>query len=57
MKSRRIAAVYSIFIGVSMIGMWTVLLGTGQVPEINTEPINILFTTTGLSATWPFSPA
>lgn len=43
MKIRKIAAIYSIFIGVSMIGMWTALLGTGQVPEINTEPIYLLY--------------
>jgi hypothetical protein len=43
MKIRKIAAIYSIFIGVAMIGMWSALLGTDQVPEIHTEPIKISF--------------
>jgi len=42
-KLRRIAAIYSILIGTVMIGMWTVLLGTGQVPEIDTEPIYLSY--------------
>ena len=43
MKIRKIAAMYSIVIGLSMIGMWSALLGTDQVPEIHTEPIKISF--------------
>lgn len=43
MKLRKIAAIYSILIGTVMIGMWTVLLGTGQVPEIDTEPISLSY--------------
>jgi hypothetical protein len=43
MNIRKIAAIYSIFIGVAMIGMWLSLITTNQVPEINTEPIRITF--------------
>jgi hypothetical protein len=42
-KLASIAAIYSILIGIAMIGMWTVLLGTGQVPEIDTEPIYLSY--------------
>ena len=41
MKVKKIAAVYSIIVGVSMIGMWTVFYVTGGIPEINTEPAKI----------------
>ncbi len=41
MKIKKIAAGYSIFMGVSMIGMWTFFYVTGGIPEINTEPAEI----------------
>ena len=41
MKIKKIAAVYSIIIGVSMIGMWTVFYVTGGIPELYTEPAKI----------------
>jgi len=41
MELRNIAAIYSIIIGIAMIGMWLSLITTNQVPEINTEPIRI----------------
>jgi len=41
MKVKKIAAVYSIIVGVSMIGMWTVFYLTSGIPEINTEPAKI----------------
>jgi len=43
MKVRIIAAIYSIIIGIAMIGMWLSLIATNQVPEINTEPIRITY--------------
>ncbi len=41
MDLRRVAAVYCFFIGVSMIGMWSVFLSTGSVPEIDVKPAEI----------------
>jgi hypothetical protein len=43
MNIKKIAAIYSIFIGIAMIGMWLFLISTNQVPEINTEPIRITY--------------
>ena len=43
MELRKIAAIYSIIIGIAMIGMWLCLITTNQVPEINTEPIRITY--------------
>ena len=42
MKVKKIAAVYSIIVGISMIGMWTVFYVTGGIPEINAEPAKII---------------
>ena len=41
MRIGKIAAVYSFIVGIAMIGMWTVFVLTGQVPELNTEPIRV----------------
>ena len=41
MKIKAMAAIYSILIGVSIIGMWTILYITGSIPEFDTEPIRI----------------
>lgn len=43
MKVRQIAGAFAVFMGIAMVSMWMVLIGTGQVPEIETEPIRILF--------------
>ena len=43
MGIRKIAALYSIIIGIAMIGMWLSLIANNQVPEINTEPIRITY--------------
>lgn len=43
MNIRKIAAIYSIIIGIAMIGMWISLIVTNQVPEICTEPIRITY--------------
>ena len=37
MKLRRTAAIYSIIVGFAMIGIWVMLLATGQDPELQTE--------------------
>jgi hypothetical protein len=41
MNVRRLASIYSIFVGISMIGLWIMLLTTGQVPELAVEPYRI----------------
>jgi len=43
MKLKKIAALYSIIIGIVMSGMWLSFIATNQVPEINTEPIRITY--------------
>jgi hypothetical protein len=43
MNIRKIAAIYSILVGIAMIGMWLSLIATNQVPEINDEPIRITY--------------
>jgi len=37
------AALYAIVIGILMIGQWVFFLATKRVPELETEPIRILF--------------
>ena len=37
------SAVYAIVIGIGILGMWSFLLLTKQVPELETEPIRIRF--------------
>lgn len=41
MKIRSLVAIYSFFIGIAMIGIWTMFYMTGSIPEINTEPWRI----------------
>ena len=41
MNLRTLAAAYAIAVGLLMGGMWSVLLATGQVPELQTAPIEI----------------
>jgi len=43
MSVSKIAAIYAIFIGIAMLGMWISLITTNQVPEINTESIRISY--------------
>lgn len=43
MNVGKIAGSYAIFMGIAMVSMWTVLIGTGEVPEIDTEPVRISF--------------
>ena len=38
-----ISGIYAIVIGVGIIGLWTMLLQTKQVPELVTEPVAIKF--------------
>ena len=38
-----ISGIYAIVIGVGIIGLWTMLLQTKQVPELETEPVAIKF--------------
>lgn len=42
MKIRNIVAIYSLFIGILMIGMWGMFILTGQVPEMATKPAEIM---------------
>ncbi|MFW9806622.1 MAG: hypothetical protein ACFFFK_07835, partial [Candidatus Thorarchaeota archaeon] len=42
MKVQRLASIYSIFVGISMIGLWVMLLTTDQVPELALEPYRIM---------------
>lgn len=39
---KKAAALYSIFVGVSMLGMWTLFYVAGAIPELATEPARIL---------------
>ena len=41
MKIKSLAAYFAIFVGISIIGVWTMLYITGSIPELNTEPIRI----------------
>lgn len=43
MGLRKIAAIYSIIIGIAMLGMWITFLITEQVPEITTAPVKIIY--------------
>lgn len=38
----RIAGIYSMVVGVSMIAMWIMFYVTGSIPELATEPVRIL---------------
>lgn len=37
------AAIFALVVGVGMIGQWILFLVTGQVPELETEPLRIRF--------------
>ncbi|WP_424357643.1 hypothetical protein [Methanocella sp. MCL-LM] len=51
MKIGKIAAIYSILLGIAMLGMWTVFLATGQVPEIQIKFYEIALHIAGEVAT------
>ncbi len=42
MNMKKIASAYSIFIGLSMFGMWSMFWIMGEIPELETEPIRIV---------------
>ncbi|MBN2504725.1 MAG: hypothetical protein JXB20_05210 [Bacilli bacterium] len=42
MKEKIIGIIY-IVLGIGIIGLWTMLIGTDQVPEFETEPVGIAF--------------
>lgn len=37
----RVAGIYAVAVGLGMVGLWTMLLVTGQVPELESEPWSI----------------
>ena len=37
------ATVFALVVGVGMVGQWALFLATGQVPELETEPLRIRF--------------
>jgi hypothetical protein len=39
----KFAAIYAMVVGCMMIGQWSLSLVKGQVPELKTEPVRILF--------------
>ncbi len=40
---KKFTAIYSIILGVGIIGLWAMLISTGNVPEFETEPAAIAF--------------
>jgi hypothetical protein len=40
---RRHSIVYALLVGSGMLGMWGMLLATGQVPEVHSEPVRLGF--------------
>jgi hypothetical protein len=49
MKLRKTIAIYSIIVGIGMLGIWIVQLATGQAPELQTAPIEIAM---AITADW-----
>ncbi len=47
MKIKNIAAGYSMFVGLSMMGMWLMFYCTGGIPELSTKPAEIWLHMTG----------
>ncbi len=41
MNIKQIAAIFSIFVGISMIGMWSMFLISDSIPELEDEPYRI----------------
>jgi hypothetical protein len=42
-KSKIVAALYAGLMGITILGMWTMLLATGQAPELATAPLRFTF--------------
>ena len=40
---KKTASIFSLFCGISMLAVWGILLSTGQVVELQTEPFGTLF--------------
>ncbi|QVK17927.1 hypothetical protein KHQ81_14035 [Mycoplasmatota bacterium] len=38
---KKVASIYAIFMGISMIGMWIVFYLSSSIPEINTKPVEL----------------
>lgn len=43
MSSPKSSAIYALAIGLMMIGMWSFFLASGQVPELEERPVEIVF--------------
>lgn len=41
MNNQRISAIFTIIVGISMLGMWSLLVFTGQVPYLDTPQVEI----------------
>jgi len=41
MNHKKFASVFAVFVGISMIGMWFVFYFTGNIPELETKPVEI----------------
>lgn len=41
MNRRQLGSWYAVGVGVAIVGLWVVLLATGQVPELTTAPLEI----------------
>ena len=41
MNRRRLGTGYAIGVGVTILGLWSVLLATGKVPELTTAPLEV----------------
>ncbi len=37
------ASIFSLFCGIAMLAVWSILLATGQVPELQTQPLETIF--------------
>jgi len=42
MRGSKFASIYAVAVGVLMIGMWSFFIISGQVPELQTKPVEIL---------------
>jgi len=41
MKFRKLASIYSLFMGISMISIWIMFYFTDEIPELQTKPIEL----------------
>ncbi len=42
-RKTKSAAIFAIVVGISMLGMWTVFYLTGNIPELETKPVELAF--------------